>query len=242
MKLVNELEQSHTKKVPALRPGDTVRVHTKIVEGNKERIQVFEGVVLKVTGSGVRASFTVRKISYGVGVERVFLLHSPKIAKIVVVKRAKVRQAYLTYLRALRGKKAKLTEKQFDSLAVNVKEEELKPEDLAPPIPKAEEKGEDLDKEVTELDSEEIADAESAEDLSTEAIADAENSDQAPSEDSVDEQEAPAEEVQEGLDKAEADAEKGESHEGQRAEKVEEEADDQPDEEIDPGSDNKLPR
>jgi len=239
MKQVTELEQSQMKKVPALRPGDTVRVHTKIVEGNKERIQIFEGVVLRVTGSGMRASFTVRKISYGVGVERVFLLHSPKIAKIQVVRRAKVRQAYLTYLRALRGKKAKLTEKQFDALAVNVVEEELKPEDLAPP---ARESEEDVDKELTELDAEEIADAESSVDVSTEDIAEAEATDEpAPSEDSVDEQETPAEEVQEGLDKAEADAEKGESHEGQRAEKNEEEPTDT-DQPADDTEDNREAR
>ena len=91
-------------------------------------------MVLRVKGTGISSTFTVRKISYGVGVERTFLLHSPKIAKIQIVKRAKVRRAYLTYLRNLRGKSAKLRDKQFDSLAVNVKQEDLKPEELAPPM------------------------------------------------------------------------------------------------------------
>jgi large subunit ribosomal protein L19 len=224
MKQIYDLEKTQTRKVPALRPGDTVRVHTKIVEGNKERIQIFEGVVLKITGTGLRATFTVRKISYGVGVERVFLLHSPKIAKIQVVKRAKVRQAYLTYLRNLRGKKAKLTEKQFDSLAVNVKEEELKREDLAPPA-KEEEPDKVTDEEITELDADELADAESSGDVSTEEIAEQElkedDSDSQALE--VDEQEAAATEAEMGIEQAQEDLEKGKTHEGRQAEKNAEE-------------------
>lgn len=224
MKQIYDLEKTQTRKVPALRPGDTVRVHTKIVEGNKERIQIFEGVVLKITGTGLRATFTVRKISYGVGVERVFLLHSPKIAKIQVVKRAKVRQAYLTYLRNLRGKKAKLTEKQFDSLAVNVKEEELKKEDLAPPA-KEEEPDKVTDEEITELDADELADAESSGDESTEEIAEQElkedDSDSKALE--LDEQEAAATEAEMGIEQAQEDLEKGKTHEGRQAEKNAEE-------------------
>ena len=217
MKLINDLEQTQIKKVPALRPGDTVRVHTKIVEGNKERIQIFEGVILKVSGSGTRTAFTVRKISYGVGVERIFLLHSPKIAKIQVVKRAKVRQAYLTYLRNLRGKKAKLTEKKFDALVVNIKEEELKPEDLAPPT--IEETEEEVDKEITELNAEEIVDADGGDDVSIEDIAKEEDKEPKPDlEDGEDEQEMAAVETQEGLDKAAQDIEKGKSTEGEQAE------------------------
>ncbi len=215
--MLNQLTEKQLKKVPELAPGDTVRVHAKIIEGNKERIQIFEGVVLRVKGSGMESSITVRKISYGIGVERVFLLHSPKIAKIQVIKRAKVRQAYLTYLRALRGKSAKLRDKQFDTLAVNVKEEELKPEDLAPPAA-----SEELDKEITEIDAGEAGDING--DESTEEIAEAEaKSDITPELAEVDEAEAPEAEVEEGLDKAEADAEKGENHEGQRAEKIVEE-------------------
>ncbi|OGR62386.1 MAG: 50S ribosomal protein L19 [Elusimicrobia bacterium GWB2_63_22] len=90
--------------------GDTVKVHTKVVEGDSERIQIFDGVVLSRRGSGISASFTVRKISYGVGVERVFPLHSPRIEKIEVVKTGKVRRAKIYYLRNLSGKAARLTE------------------------------------------------------------------------------------------------------------------------------------
>ncbi len=91
-------------------PGDTVKVHTKVVEGDSERIQIFDGVVLARRGSGISSSFTVRKISYGVGVERVFPLHSPRIEKIEVVKTGKVRRSKIYYLRNLSGKAARLTE------------------------------------------------------------------------------------------------------------------------------------
>lgn len=91
-------------------PGDTVKVHTKVVEGDSERIQIFDGVVLSRRGSGISESFTVRKISYGVGVERVFPLHSPRIDKIEVVKTGKVRRSKIYYLRGLSGKAARLNE------------------------------------------------------------------------------------------------------------------------------------
>ncbi len=95
---------------PEFRPGDTLRVHVKVVEGQRERIQVFEGVVIKKRGSGISQTFTVRKVSNGVGVERTFPLHSPKIDKIEVVRRGKVRRAKLYYLRNLRGKAARIKE------------------------------------------------------------------------------------------------------------------------------------
>lgn len=91
-------------------PGDTVKVHTKVVEGDSERIQIFDGVVLSRRGGGISESFTVRKISYGVGVERVFPLHSPRIDKIEIVKTGRVRRAKLYYLRGLSGKSARLDE------------------------------------------------------------------------------------------------------------------------------------
>jgi large subunit ribosomal protein L19 len=94
--------------IPKFKPGDTVRVHAKIIEGDKERIQVFEGVVIARANSGSRASFTVRKISYGVGVERVFPLHSPRIDKIEVTTIGRVRRAKLYYLRNLSGKAARI--------------------------------------------------------------------------------------------------------------------------------------
>ncbi len=96
--------------VPAFRPGDTVKVHVKVVEGTRERIQLFEGVVIKRRGGGVSETFTVRKISYGVGVERTFPVHTPKIAKLEVTRRGKVRRAKLYYLRNLRGKAARIKE------------------------------------------------------------------------------------------------------------------------------------
>ncbi len=98
--------------IPAFGPGDTVNVHVKVIEGTKERIQVFKGVVIRRQGGGVRETFTVRKESYGVGVERTFPVHSPNIDHIEVVSRGDVRRAKLYYLRELRGKKAKIKEKR----------------------------------------------------------------------------------------------------------------------------------
>lgn len=105
--LTKDLERTD---LPKFRAGDTVRVHVKVIEGQRERIQVFEGVVIKRQGGGIGETFTVRKISYGVGVERTFPLHSPKIDKIEVVKQGKVRRAKLYYLRNLRGKAARIKE------------------------------------------------------------------------------------------------------------------------------------
>lgn len=108
---IRKLEASWLRTdIPDFSPGDTVRVHVKVREGDKERIQVFEGVVLGRRGGGIRETFTVRKVSYGVGVERVFPVHSPNIDKIEVVRHAKVRRAKLYYLRNLKGKAARLTE------------------------------------------------------------------------------------------------------------------------------------
>jgi large subunit ribosomal protein L19 len=98
--------------IPAFGPGDTINVHVKVIEGSKERIQVFKGVVLRRQNGGVRETFTVRKESYGVGVERTFPVHSPNIDHIDVVTRGDVRRAKLYYLRELRGKKAKIKEKR----------------------------------------------------------------------------------------------------------------------------------
>jgi len=98
--------------IPTFGPGDTVEVHVKVIEGNKQRIQVFKGVVLRRSGGGVRETFTVRKESYGVGVERTFPVHSPNIDHLAVITRGDVRRAKLYYLRELRGKKAKIKEKR----------------------------------------------------------------------------------------------------------------------------------
>lgn len=108
---LREIEREQMRDdIPGFAPGDTVRVHVKVREGEKERIQVFEGVVIGRRGGGIRESFTVRKVSYGVGVERVFPLHSPSLDKIEVVRHGKVRRAKLYFLRDLRGKAARLEE------------------------------------------------------------------------------------------------------------------------------------
>ena len=110
MNLVEQIEAEQIKDVPSLKAGQTVRVHVKVVEGEKERTQVFEGVVIAISRKGSRSTFTVRKISYGVGVERIFPLYSPRIDKIQVVSSGKVRRAKLYYLRKLSGKRARLYE------------------------------------------------------------------------------------------------------------------------------------
>ncbi|MDP5273417.1 50S ribosomal protein L19 [Chengkuizengella axinellae] len=111
MNIVREITQDQLRQdLPSFRAGDTLKVHVKVIEGSRERIQIFEGVVIKRRGGGISETFTVRKISYGVGVERTFPLHSPKIDKIDVVRRGKVRRAKLYYLRALRGKAARIKE------------------------------------------------------------------------------------------------------------------------------------
>ncbi|HDC8623969.1 TPA: 50S ribosomal protein L19 [Staphylococcus aureus] len=110
-KLIEAVTKSQLRTdLPSFRPGDTLRVHVRIIEGTRERIQVFEGVVIKRRGGGVSETFTVRKISSGVGVERTFPLHTPKIEKIEVKRRGKVRRAKLYYLRGLRGKAARIQE------------------------------------------------------------------------------------------------------------------------------------
>jgi large subunit ribosomal protein L19 len=104
-------------------PGDTVRVQVKVVEGEKERIQAFEGVVIRRRGEGIRASFTVRRISYGVGVERTFPLHSPRIERVDVVRHGRVRRSKLYYLRQLAGKAARLREKRVAQVPTTVEQE-----------------------------------------------------------------------------------------------------------------------
>jgi large subunit ribosomal protein L19 len=98
--------------IPALSPGDTVKVSVKVIEGDKERTQVFQGVVIRIRNSGAGSSFTVRRVTYGVGVERTFPLHSPRIEKVEVVRHGKVRRAKLYYLRGLSAKKARIKEKR----------------------------------------------------------------------------------------------------------------------------------
>ena len=128
MNLLQSLEQEEIKKLAALRPtpefrpGDTLRVSVKVVEGERERVQAFEGVCIARKNSGVNSNFTLRKISYGEGVERIFPLYSPRITAIEVVRRGAVRRAKLYYLRALRGKAARITERGRESAVVAVPE------------------------------------------------------------------------------------------------------------------------
>ncbi len=109
MNNLDAIESEQIKSTaPVLRPGETVRVYVKVVEGEKERTQVFEGIVIALSGKGNRATFTVRKVSYGIGVERIFPLHSPRIEKVDVIGRGRVRRAKLYYIRERSGKKARL--------------------------------------------------------------------------------------------------------------------------------------
>ncbi|WP_367881763.1 50S ribosomal protein L19 [Dialister invisus] len=113
MNIIETLENEQLRNdIPAFRPGDTVRVHVKVVEGKTERIQVFEGIVIARRNHGVRETFTVRRISYGVGVERTFLIHSPRLAKIEVKRHGIARRAKLFYLRGLSGKAARIKERK----------------------------------------------------------------------------------------------------------------------------------
>jgi large subunit ribosomal protein L19 len=140
MNTTDLVEQSHLRKgIPDFRPGDTVKVHVRVVEGNRERVQVFQGVVIRRSGGGLRETFTVRKISFGVGVERTFPVHSPSIARLEVVQRGHVRRAKLYYLRELRGKKARIKERRVDEAKLAAMEamgvedagdEELEPESI----------------------------------------------------------------------------------------------------------------
>lgn len=108
--IITEITKDQLREIPQFRAGDTVRLHVRIVEGTRERVQLYEGVVIKRRGGGISETFTVRKISNGVGVERTFPVHTPKIEKIDVVRRGKVRRAKLYYLRSLRGRAARIKE------------------------------------------------------------------------------------------------------------------------------------
>ena len=132
MGILEQINKEQLKsKVPAFRPGDTVRVHQLIQEGNKERVQVFEGVVICRNGGGVAETFTVRKVSYNVGVERVYPLHSPGISKIEVKQKGKVRRARLYYLRNLSGKAARIQQARYNADDKDKMEIFLSPEEEA---------------------------------------------------------------------------------------------------------------
>lgn len=124
MDAIRLVEASQLKKDrDGFGPGDTVRVHVKVIEGEKERLQAFEGVVIRKRGEGARASFTVRRISYGIGVERTFPLHSPRIERVEIVRRGQVRRSKLYYLRGLAGKAARLRQKRTAQIPTTAAEE-----------------------------------------------------------------------------------------------------------------------
>ena len=114
MNIIKMLEDEQLRNdLPEFKAGDTIQVHYRVIEGTRERIQIFEGTVLKIQGGGARETFTVRRLSYGVGVERTFPIHSPRIEKVVVTREGKVRRAKLNYIRDRQGKSAKEKEKKF---------------------------------------------------------------------------------------------------------------------------------
>jgi len=124
-KIIDEVEKSYLKKgIPELRPGDRVRVYSKLQEGDKERVQYFEGIIIRRKRGGARATITVRKISYGVGVERIFPIHSQTIEKIEILQRGRVRKARLYYLRDLTGKSARIKGRKLEGLEQIIKDEQ----------------------------------------------------------------------------------------------------------------------
>lgn len=166
MDILKSIEHEQMKnKIPELKVGNTVRVHAKVKEGNRERIQVFEGIIIKKQGGGVNATFTVRKISYGVGVEKTFLVHSPRIEKIEVVRVGRARRAKLYYLRDRVGKAAKTKEQvgaRIETKEIIVKEDVVPVEEAPeedPAIKEAEVVTEEVVDTVTETSVEEVKEA-----------------------------------------------------------------------------------
>jgi large subunit ribosomal protein L19 len=198
--IIESIERRQTKRVPAFSPGDRVKVHFQVIEGNRRRTQVFEGVVLKRQGSGARETFTVRKQSFGVGVERTFPVHSPKVERLEVVARGDVRRAKLYYLRGRVGKRARVAERRWgieDELVVAEEEAEA-----------VDERGET----VTEAEAvePEEAEAEEAEEAAEEEAAEDEDAEEGGGE------EPPRGEGQADADEAGGEVE-GESEETERS-------------------------
>ncbi len=174
MDIIKSIEHEQLKnKIPELKIGNTVRVHVKIKEGNKERIQVFEGVIIKRQGGGVNETFTVRKISYGVGVEKTFLVHSPLVEKVEVVRVGKVRRAKLYYLRDRIGKASKPRERvgaRIENNEITVKEDLLEEEPV-------EEVTETVEEPAVVETAEEVAEPVEEKPAETESNAEADDSD-----------------------------------------------------------------
>ena len=168
--IIDSLERAQLRKVPRFDSGDRVRVHFQVIEGSRRRTQVFEGVVIRRQGSGVRETFTVRKLSFGVGVERTFPVHSPKIEKIEVAARGDVRRAKLYYLRGRVGRAARVRERRFDprtaaeleALAETEAEQLAMAEQEAAPVLPADAEAEGTEAEATEAAATEAAATEAA--------------------------------------------------------------------------------
>lgn len=230
--VIQDIESSQLRKgLPSFAPGDRVRVHFLVIEGNRKRPQVFEGVVIKRQGSGVRETFTVRKQSFGVGVERTFPLHSPKIEKLEVASRGRVRRAKLYYLRGRVGKAARVAERRWGidedmvgtSEAVDASGESLEElEEIADVETTAAEGAEATEAEATEAPAEEAAaEAEaSTGDSGAEAEAPAEESAEAPAEEPAAES-AESAEAEAADDASEAEATEEPAEEGEQGKKEE---------------------
>ena len=165
-KIIDSIERAQMRNVPRFKAGDTVRVHFQVIEGQRRRVQVYEGIVIKRQGSGARETFTVRKQSFGVGVERTFPMHSPKIEKIEVVAIGDVNRAKLYYLRGRVGKKARVREKRYGagSALPQAVESTLQATEDAPAVAEAQElTASEPELPVAEADSEETAVAKEAE-------------------------------------------------------------------------------
>ena len=164
MDIIKSIEHEQMKnKIPALKVGDTVKVHQRIKEGNRERIQVFEGIIIKKQGGGVNATFTVRRVAYGVGVEKTFLVHSPMVEKVELVRVGKARRAKLYYLRDRVGKSAKTKEDigaRIENKEITIKEEIVEAPEEAPSIETEAPVVEEVVDTVTEETSTEVKDAE----------------------------------------------------------------------------------
>jgi large subunit ribosomal protein L19 len=174
--------------LPEFRPGDTVKVHVRVVEGNRERVQVFQGVVIARSGGGIRETFTVRKISFQVGVERTFPLHSPSIARLELVQRGRVRRAKLYYLRDLRGKKARIRERRIDDVKLAAMEAAAADAAALAAAEAAEAEADEASTEATLEDTDAAADDATADDATdTEAPSDEAPTDEAPADEAAEE-------------------------------------------------------
>lgn len=213
--VIQDIETSQLREgLPSFAPGDRVRVHFLVIEGNRKRPQVFEGVVIKRQGSGVRETFTVRKQSFGVGVERTFPLHSPKIEKLEVASRGRVRRAKLYYLRGRVGKAARVAERRWgidEDMVGTSKAQDASGESL-------EEIEETTDVEATEAEATDTAEATEAEATTDAPEAEAEATEEAPAEEPAAEaEEAPEAEVAPEAEATEEPAEDGEQGEKEEA-------------------------